>query len=125
MATPNLKSEIKGYCILGMTLQTQTYNDNKFTILDDFCADIVLDQTFMEKHSAIMLSFGEDLLPLNICNLAVSNVTAPTLFSHLSKDCDPIATKSRKYSHDDKNFIDSKIKRLLAERIIEPRNSPW
>ena len=78
LATPNLKSEIKGYCILGMTLQTQTYNDNKFTILDDLCADIALGQTFMEKHSAIMLSFGEDLLPLNICSLALSNVTPPT-----------------------------------------------
>ena len=61
-----------------MTLQTQTYNDNKFTILDDLCADIALGQTFMEKHSAIMLSFGEDLLPLNICSLALSNVTPPT-----------------------------------------------
>ena len=126
MATPNLKSEIKGYCILSMTLQTlQTYNDIKFTILDDLCAGVILGQTFMEKHSAIMLSFAGDLPPLNICGLAVSNVTPPTLFSHLSKNCDPIATKRRKYSHDDKNVIDSEIKRLLAEKIIETSNSPW
>ena len=112
MATPNLKSEIKG--ILSMTLQTQTYSDVKFTILDD------LWQTLYQKHSAIMLSFGGDLHPLNICLLAVSNVTLPTLFSHLSKDCHPIATKSCKCSHDD-----SEIKHLLAESIIEPSNSAW
>ena len=79
----------------------------------------------MEKHSAIMLSFGWDLPPLNICSFAVSNVTLPTLFSHLSKDCHPKATKSQKYVHDDKDFTDSEIKRLLAENIIEPSNSPW
>ena len=72
-----------------------------------------------------MLSFGGDLPPLNMCNLDLSNVTQLTLFSHFSKDCHPLATKSRKYSHDDKNFIDGEIKRLLAENIIEPSNSLW
>ena len=32
--------------------------------------------------------------------------------------------KDRKYSHDDKNFIDSETMRLLLEKIIEPSNSP-
>ena len=47
------------------------------------------------------------------------------MFSHLSKDCHPKATKSQKYIHDDKDFTDSEIKRLLAENIIEPSNYPW
>ena len=79
-----------------MTLQTETYNDIKFIILDDLCADIILGQSFMEKHSAIMLPFGGDLPPLNICSVAVSNVKPPTLFSYLTKDCNPRATKSHK-----------------------------
>ena len=67
------------------------------------------------------LSFGG-----NICNLAVAKVTPPpTLFSHLSKDYHSITTKRRKYSNDNKNFIDSEIKRLLAEKIVKPSNSPW
>ena len=96
MTTSNLKGEIKGYCILSMTLQTETYNDIKFIILDDLCADIILGQSFMEKHSANMLPFGGDLPPLNICSVAVSNVKPPTLFSYLTKDCNPRATKSHK-----------------------------
>ena len=44
------------------------------------------------------------------------------MFSYLSKDCHPIAT-SLKYSQNNKNFTDSKIKHLLAEKIIEPSNS--
>ena len=43
-----------------MTLQTQTYYDINFTLLDDLCADVTLGQTFMEKDSAIMLSFIDD-----------------------------------------------------------------
>ena len=43
---------------------------------------------------------------------------------HLLKDCHPIATKSCKHRHDDKNFTDSEIKCLPAENIIEPTNSP-
>ena len=58
MATPNLKSEIKDYCILSMALQTQAYNDIRFTKLDDLCTDIILAQTFMKKHSAIMYLLG-------------------------------------------------------------------
>ena len=115
MATRNLQSKIKGYCLLSMTLQAQTYNDIKFTRLGDLCADIILGQTFMKKHSAIMLSY---LPPSNIFSLAVSNVTPPTLFSYLSKDCHSIATKRHKYGHDDKNFKDREIKPLLAEKIL-------
>ena len=71
MATPTLKSEIKDYCIISMTLQTQTYYDINFTLLDDLCADVTLGQTFMEKDSAIMLSFSGNLPPLNLCSSAV------------------------------------------------------
>ena len=34
----------------------------------------------------------------------------PQLFANLSDDCHPIATKSRKYSHDDSVFISSEVK---------------
>ena len=39
--------------------------------------------------------------------------------------CRPIATKSRKYSAEDKNFIDHEIDKLLKEDIIEASTSPW
>ena len=49
----------------------------------------------------------------------------PQLFANLSDDCRPIATKSRKFSHDDSVFISSEVKMLLDEGIIEPSLSPW
>ena len=44
---------------------------------------------------------------------------------HLAADVKPIATKSRKYSEEDQQFIAAETKRLLEEGIIEPSNSPW
>ena len=52
-------------------------------------------------------------------------VGPPELLANLTADCHPIATKSRRYSHDDRKFIDAEAQRLLKEEIIEPSNSPW
>ena len=49
----------------------------------------------------------------------------PFLFANLIEDCRPIATKSRRHSSEDREFIEIKTKRLLQEGIIEPSNSPW
>ena len=49
----------------------------------------------------------------------------PRLFSHLAKNCRPIADKTRKYLKEDADFIRAETQRLLLEDIIEPSNSPW
>ena len=40
-------------------------------------------------------------------------------------ECKPVASKSRRYSRDDSEFIQSEVKRLLAADFIEPARSPW
>jgi len=47
------------------------------------------------------------------------------LFANLTADCQPIASKLRQYSFDDRTFIEEETRRLLKEGIIEPSNSPW
>lgn len=37
----------------------------------------------------------------------------------------PLATKSRNYSNDDKEFIRSKVSKLEKSGVIEPSSSPW
>ena len=49
----------------------------------------------------------------------------PPLFSYLSPNIKPIASKSRKYSEEDKALIKEETDRLLREGIIEHSNSPW
>lgn len=55
----------------------------------------------------------------------VLNVEPPELFANLTTDCHPIAMKSRRYTAEDREFIDEEIKRLLSKGIIEESNSPW
>ncbi|CAG2229550.1 unnamed protein product [Mytilus edulis] len=47
------------------------------------------------------------------------------LFATLTSECRPIATKSRKYSAVDREFIEKETTRLLTEGIIDPSMSPW
>ena len=63
-------------------------------------------------------------LILHLC-LWWNTDSPPQLFANLTDDCRPIAIKSRKYSRDDLTFVDSEVKRLLEEGIIEPSESPW
>ena len=71
------------------------------------------------------IEYGGLQPPLKICNLTALNVDPPPLFEYLSTDCKPIAAPSRKYSQEDRTFIESEIKRMLSEGIIEPSSSPW
>ena len=52
-------------------------------------------------------------------------VTYSKSFSHLTEDCKLTADRARKYSKDDKDFINQETKHLLNDDMIEPSNSPW
>ena len=62
---------------------------------------------------------------VKVCGLSVLKVDPPDLFANLTKDCKPIATKSRKYSPDDLKFIHAEVQVLLDAGVIEKSNSPW
>ena len=55
----------------------------------------------------------------------VKTSTPVKLFQYLCNDCQLIATKEQHYSWQDKSFISSEIKRLLADDLIKPSNSRW
>ena len=54
-----------------------------------------------------------------------TNIPPPPLFTHLSPDIKPIATKSRRQSPIDASFMRNEIARLHAQGIIRPSVSPW
>ena len=47
-----------------------------------------------------------------------------SLFSNLAPDAKPIATKSRRYSQEDRNFIQENVDKLLSLEVIRPSSSP-
>ena len=115
-----------GACKATVELQQRKYKNFSFTVLKDLLTDVVLGQDSMNQHKAVSIDFASTEPPLYLNVLKALNVTnLPLLFQYLTKDCQPIATKSRRHSNADCRFISTEIRRLLAEGIIEPSTSLW
>ena len=125
MATSTLTAPIQGYCTADIETDDGEYSNVKLHVFPNLCADVILGQNWQAMHESITINYGGEKPPVKICNLTTLDVTPPPLFQYLSPDCKPIATKSRKYSHEDQEFIKNETNRLLAEGIIEPSDSPW
>lgn len=76
-------------------------------------------------HKSVSIDFGGDRPPLNLCAATSAKFPPVELFKNLSPDCTPIAVKSRRYSSEDKRFIEAEYQRMLNEDVIEPSHSPW
>ena len=63
--------------------------------------------------------------PLIKSGLTTLKSKLPSPFKNLTKNCRPVASKSRRYSDDEKKLIASEVKRLYSEGIIEPSTFPW
>ena len=125
MASASLSAKSDGYCYVSITLQNKIYNKVKLHVLDNLCIDIILGTDFQELHESITIKYGGKRPPLTFAALTTMKTEPAELFANLTKDCRPIATRSRNYSQRDKEFIKSEIHRLVQAGIIEPSNSPW
>ena len=75
--------------------------------MENFCADIILGQDFMERQSVVFTFNGKELT-LQVCVLTPIKVCPLSLFMHFSSDCKPIAVKLRRHTKDDEEFIEEK-----------------
>jgi hypothetical protein len=117
-----------GDCTVSLQHEGVTYNNFTVSVLPEVCADIILGHDFLNKHSALNMTFGgggSNKPALKICNLAVANVPTPDLFANLTSDCKPVAVKSRRYSPPHREFIHQEVQKLVKDGIIEPSKSPW
>ena len=95
---------------------------NKLRILTNFLSP----QTFehISECNTYDLNFGGVKEPL-VVGLATLSEEPLNLFENLTPDCKPIASKSRLYSAEDRNFISSEVQLLYKEGVIEPLTSLW
>ncbi|KRX73852.1 Retrovirus-related Pol polyprotein from transposon 17.6 [Trichinella sp. T6] len=93
--------------------------------LPHLCAGVIFGQDFHRMHESVTLNYGGNLPPLIICDLATLRVDPTRFFAHLTPDCRPIATTSRKFSAEDTDFIRNEMRTLLEDGVIEPSISPW
>ena len=120
MVTSALTTKMLGYCFTDIVLKERLYSNVKLYILPSLCADIILGQNWQAQHESFTIHYGGTAPPLNVCGLTAVDVDCSPLFQYLSADCKPIATKSRRYRKEDREFITAKIQRFLEEGIIEP-----
>ena len=125
MASTSLSAQTSGVCKVDITVNGQDYKSVRLTVLPKLCSDVILGQDFQKLHERMQLNYGGDLPPLVICGLGVLKIDTPELFANLTADCHPVAAKSRRYSTEDREFIENEVQRLLKEGIIEQSNSPW
>ena len=123
MATSSLTTKISGYCLVDLVFEGRTYPQLRLSVLTELYADLILGLDFQMKHERVVFEYGGPEHSLSIYGLNTMNTDPPQLFSNLTNDCHLIATKSRKYSHNDSSFISSEVQRLLKEGIIEPSKS--
>lgn len=125
MAAKSLKADIIGKCLVNIELNGELYSNVKLMVLPALCADILLGHDFLKLHKGIEILFGGSRPTLSVCGLTAMDITPPSLFAYLRDDCKPIATKSRRHSLNDTEFIKSEIQRLIHDDVIEPSTSPW
>ena len=80
---------------------------------------------FQSQHQNLIIKFnGEspDLVvsPDSHCSLTAADVSKVSLFSNLLVDTKPIAARSRRFSQEDRKFIQETVNQLLDEGIIQP-----
>ena len=113
MATSFLTTKVSGYCLVDLVFEGRTYPQLLLSVPTELCADLILGHDFQMGHERVVFKYGGPENPLSICGLNTMNTDRPHLFSNLTNDCHQIATKSRKYSHNDSSFFSLEVQRLL------------
>ena len=131
MALTSLKTHVIGHCFADIDLNQYVYTCTCLGVLKDLCSDINLGHDFQKEHERVTIEFGgskpELFIPNSapVCAVSAATLDELSLFSNLLPDCKPIASKSRRFSKDDQDFIQQEVSKLLSEGIVEISSSPW
>ena len=121
MATTTLKTNVVGHCIVDLSTNGRVYTSTRLGVLKNLCSDLILGQDLQKQHKSVIEFDGSNpelVIPKtkSVSALSAASIGEPSLFANLP-ECKRMATKSRHFSRDDKNFIEQ-------EGITEPSRSP-
>ena len=125
LAETSVRMPIRGQSTAALTVKGNGYSDVVFNVLNNLATNVIIGEKIFKQHEKVVFSFEGDRPTLTL--KALSKMIVPYLkpFSYLSRECRPVADRTRKYSKDDQDFICQETKRLLNEDMIEPSSSPW
>ena len=113
MATKDLEEQVSGFCATTITVNKETYLKIKLHIFPNFCTNVILGQNWQALHKSVTFKYGRSKSKVKVCNLMALNVSPILLFSYFSPDIKSIASKSSRYSEEDKSFIKKETDRPL------------
>ena len=125
-------TEVLGECNVDMTVLGKSFKNFKFSIMKELVTPIILGYDWFQMFNSVTFHPGGDLpsvmiptsAPVAVSALDPMLVNPPKIFN-FSPNVKPIATKSRKFSLQDRQFIQQEVSKLLADGIIEKSHSPW
>ena len=120
----------------GSTQATIVMNKNEynvaFTVARSLVADVIIGLDVLRRHHEVNLMFnGHRPKTSLICASSTQSgfptmqIDPPVIFSPSVYKAKPIASKSRKHKIEDRNFMDTEVKRMIADGIITVSTSPW
>ena len=140
LADSNLVAKIVGEVVINIEVNGREHRGVVAEAIKDLCTDIIIGKDTLKKHRRIIFNFNgsqEDLILGAVDNpnqteslnsqrsFGTTGIPAPPLFIHLSSKVKPVATKSRRQSPTDRQFIKNEIIRLQKQGIVQPSISPW
>ena len=131
LADQNQHATIIGEAVVDLCLHNRLHSGIVVEVMKDLFIDLIVGKDLLRKYEKVTFKFDGPRKELIVGAISGNDpfptikVPPPPLFSHLSKDTNPIATKSRRFSLPDDRFTKEETARMLREGIIEPSVSPW
>ena len=130
LAQSTNKVGISGVCIVDLKMLGNFYKSVKLYVMDDLCENIVVGRELLNLHNRVIFRLGGERGDLEVPEtklgaVRAANIETPSLFANLRADCKPIATRSRRFNQEARNFISSTVAEWEQSGTIRPSNSPW
>lgn len=134
LANSSIKADICGETVADIELNGHLHRGIVVEIMDNLCVDLLVGKDLMKKHKRVVLKFNgpRDELVLGAVQgekpkptLTPMDVSPPPLFTNLTSNIKPIATKTRKHPPADLKYLKEQVDELYRNGIIRPSVSPW
>jgi len=130
MASTSVKVKSLGFSLSDIVVRGSKYALTRLNVFPTLCCDINLGLDFQSQHQRVIFELGCNLQDMVVshdenCSVTVAETQEVSLFSNLTAGVKPITTKSRRFSHEDRLFIQDNVDKMLSEGVIRPSSSPW
>ena len=116
LAETLVRMPVFGQCFVNLYAKGNEYNNVAFNVLNNLSTDVIIGEKIFQEHKKVFFNFDGSRSPLMLNALSKMAVPYPRMFSHLVKNCRPIADKTQKYLKEDADFYPCRNSAFVVER---------